>query len=37
VLRALNLAKDKLGASEEVEVVEYVPYKHNEGYSVIVR
>ena len=36
-LRALNLAKEKLGASEEVEVVEYAPYKQKEGYSIIVR
>lgn len=37
VLRALKLAKEKLGASEEVEVVEYAPYKHKEGYAIIVR
>ncbi|KAG8221274.1 amidase signature domain-containing protein [Butyriboletus roseoflavus] len=35
VLRALNLTKAKLEASEEVEVVEYAPYQHREGYSII--
>ncbi|KAF8548984.1 amidase [Imleria badia] len=35
VLRALKLAKEKLEASEEVEVVEYAPYKHKEGYDII--
>ncbi|KAG9312106.1 amidase signature domain-containing protein [Chiua virens] len=35
LLRALNLAKEKLGASSQVEVVEYTPYKHKEGYSII--
>lgn len=37
VLRALNLAKEKLKASGKVDVVEYVPYKHKEGYGIIVR
>ena len=37
VLRALKLAKEKLGASSEIEVVEYAPYKHKEGYGIIVR
>lgn len=37
VLRALKLAKEKLGASQEVEVVDYVPYEHKEGYDIIVR
>ena len=36
LLRALNLAKAKLGASEEVEVVEYTPYQHKEGYGIVV-
>jgi Asp-tRNA(Asn)/Glu-tRNA(Gln) amidotransferase A subunit family amidase len=35
VLRALKLAKEKLGASQEVEVVDYVPYEHKEGYDII--
>ncbi|KAF8435033.1 amidase signature domain-containing protein [Boletus edulis BED1] len=35
MLRALRLAETKLRASEEVEVVEYVPYNHKEGYSII--
>ncbi|KAF8548986.1 amidase [Imleria badia] len=34
VLRALKLAKEKLEASD-VEVVEYAPYKHKEGYDII--
>lgn len=37
VLRALNLAKEKLKASREVEVVDYIPHNHREGYSIIVR
>ena len=37
VLRALNLVREKLEASDEVEVVEYVPYKHKEGYGIMVR
>ena len=36
VLRGLSLAKAKLEASKEVEVVEYAPYKHKEGYGIIV-
>lgn len=36
VLRALKLLKDELKASDGVEVVDYIPYKHKEGYSIIV-
>jgi len=36
-LRALKLAKAKLEASPEVEVVDYIPYDHDRGYSIIVR
>lgn len=36
-LRALKLAKAKLEASSEVEVVDYTPYDHDRGYSIIVR
>jgi amidase len=36
VLRALNLAKEKLEASNEVEVVEYSAYNHREGYNITV-
>ncbi|KAF9228440.1 amidase [Gyrodon lividus] len=35
MLRAMKLAKAKLEASPEVEVVDYVPFKHEEGYSII--
>ncbi|KAG1878990.1 amidase signature domain-containing protein [Suillus subluteus] len=34
-VRALNLAKAKLEASSEVEVVDYIPYDHDRGYSII--
>ncbi|OAX32063.1 amidase [Rhizopogon vinicolor AM-OR11-026] len=34
-VRALQLAKAKLEASSEVEVVDYIPYDHNRGYSII--
>lgn len=37
ILRALKVAKQKLDASEDVEVVGYVPYKHKEGYNIAVR
>jgi amidase len=35
-VRALNLLKAKLEASSEVEVVDYTPYDHDRGYSIIV-
>ncbi|KIJ66047.1 hypothetical protein HYDPIDRAFT_130197 [Hydnomerulius pinastri MD-312] len=35
MLRAMKLAKAKLEASSEVEVVDYVPFQHEEGYSII--
>ncbi|KIJ15530.1 hypothetical protein PAXINDRAFT_77283 [Paxillus involutus ATCC 200175] len=35
MLRAMKLAKAKLEASPEVEVVDYVPFKHEEGYGII--
>jgi len=35
VLRALKIAKERLGASKEVEIVDYVPYKHKEGYDIV--
>ncbi|KAG1792760.1 amidase signature domain-containing protein [Suillus plorans] len=34
-IRALNLVKEKLEASSEVEVVDYIPYDHDRGYSLI--
>jgi amidase len=34
-IRALNLLKAKLDASSEVEVVDYTPYDHDRGYSII--
>ncbi|KAH7905824.1 amidase signature domain-containing protein [Hygrophoropsis aurantiaca] len=34
MLRALELAKAKLQASPLVEVVDFVPYNHDEGYSI---
>ncbi|OAX39697.1 amidase signature enzyme, partial [Rhizopogon vinicolor AM-OR11-026] len=34
-VRALQLAKAKLEASSEVEVVDYTPYDHDRGYSII--
>jgi len=36
MIRALNLAKKKLEASSEVEVVDYIPYDHDRGYNIIV-
>jgi amidase len=36
-VRALQLAKAKLEASSEVDVVDYTPYDHDRGYSIIVR
>jgi len=33
--RALKLAKAKLEASGEVEVLEYLPYEHKAGYDII--
>ncbi|KAH7909593.1 amidase signature domain-containing protein [Hygrophoropsis aurantiaca] len=35
MLRALELAKQKLGASSNIEVIDYQPYKHDEGMSII--
>ncbi|KAH7909595.1 amidase signature domain-containing protein [Hygrophoropsis aurantiaca] len=35
MLRALRLAKAKLEASSEVEVIDYIPYKHEEGYGIV--
>ncbi|KZT52953.1 amidase [Calocera cornea HHB12733] len=35
MLRALKLAKAKLEASDEVEVVDYVAYEHGLGYDII--
>ncbi|KAG2365968.1 amidase signature domain-containing protein [Suillus spraguei] len=34
-IRALNLVKEKLEASSEVEVVDYIPYDHDRGFSII--
>ncbi|KAG2148923.1 amidase signature domain-containing protein [Suillus clintonianus] len=34
-IRALNLVKAKLEASSEVEVVDYIPYDHGRGYSIV--
>ncbi|KAJ8595107.1 amidase [Rhizopogon salebrosus TDB-379] len=34
-VRALQLAKAKLEASSEVDVVDYTPYDHDRGYSII--
>lgn len=36
MIRALKMAKAKLEASPEVEVVDYIPYDHDRGYSIIV-
>lgn len=36
MLRGLKFAKAKLEASSEVEVVDYAPFQHEEGYSIIV-
>ncbi|KAH7928658.1 amidase [Leucogyrophana mollusca] len=35
MLRALEVARAKLQAAPNVEVVDYVPYQHDEGYSII--
>ncbi|KAF9243168.1 amidase signature domain-containing protein [Melanogaster broomeanus] len=35
MLRAMKLAKAKLEASPEVEVVDYAPFRHKEGYDII--
>ncbi|KAF9235627.1 amidase signature domain-containing protein [Melanogaster broomeanus] len=35
MLRAMKLAKAKLEASREVEVVDYAPFRHKEGYDII--
>jgi amidase len=35
-IRALKWAKEKLEVSSEVEVVEYTPYDHDRGYSIVV-
>ncbi|KAH7920551.1 amidase [Leucogyrophana mollusca] len=35
ILRALELAKSKLEAAPNIEVINYEPYKHEEGYSII--
>jgi Asp-tRNA(Asn)/Glu-tRNA(Gln) amidotransferase A subunit family amidase len=34
-IRALKWAKAKLEASSEVEVVDYTPYDHDRGYSIV--
>ncbi|KAG1745116.1 amidase signature domain-containing protein [Suillus paluster] len=34
-IRALKLVKAKLQASSEVEVVDYIPYDHDRGYSIV--
>jgi amidase len=36
MIRALKMAKAKLEASSEVEVVDYTPYDHDRGYSIVV-
>ena len=36
LLRALKMAKEKLLAAPNVEVVDYVPYDHDRGYTLIV-
>lgn len=36
IIRALKWAKAKLEASSEVEVVDYTPYDHDRGYSIVV-
>ncbi|KDQ52322.1 hypothetical protein JAAARDRAFT_163030 [Jaapia argillacea MUCL 33604] len=35
MLRALELAKSKLAASDEVEVIDFKPYQHDIGYDII--
>ncbi|KAG1875956.1 amidase signature domain-containing protein [Suillus tomentosus] len=35
IIRALKWAKAKLEASSEVEVVDYTPYDHDRGYSIV--
>ncbi|KAJ8591601.1 amidase [Rhizopogon salebrosus TDB-379] len=35
MIRALKMAKAKLEASSEVEVVDYTPYDHDRGYSIV--
>ncbi|KAH9949167.1 amidase signature domain-containing protein [Amylocystis lapponica] len=34
-LRALTLAKEKLLAAPNIEVVDYTPYQHDRGYTII--
>ncbi|EIW77312.1 amidase [Coniophora puteana RWD-64-598 SS2] len=34
MLRALMLAKEKLATSDAVELMDYVPYEHDQGYSI---
>jgi amidase len=36
MIRALKMAKAKLEASSEVEVVDYTPYDHDRGYNIVV-
>ncbi|KAH7920550.1 amidase [Leucogyrophana mollusca] len=35
MLRALELAKAKLEVAPNIEVIDYVPYKHEEGYNIV--
>lgn len=36
MLRALRMAKEKLLAAPNVEVIDYEPYDHDRGYTIIV-